>query len=64
MTTKLQLQPAHKYAFIRLGNAIIFEWSGLMISLRVLTVDILIDLNKTPVTNRFICESVEIGASF
>lgn len=52
------------YMNVRLGNLFIFEVSGLILSLRLGVLDLLLDLHKEPVTYRFICERVPMGAAF
>jgi len=48
---------------VQIGN-FIFETSGTQISLRARTHDVLLDLNKKSVTQRWIYERVELGACF
>ena len=52
------------YMNVRLGNIFIFEVSGRLLSLRLGEIDLLLDLNKQPVTDRFIFERVKVGSAF
>jgi len=49
---------------LQLGTHFILNITGLIISLRLGTLDVLLDLHKQPITDRFIFERVELGTPF
>lgn len=52
------------YIHLRLGDALIFEHRYLLISLRLVTYEMLLDLKRKPTTQRFIFERVKAGTAF
>jgi len=67
MTKDTSTQPRNKQTMIlniQLSTYFILNLSGLVISLRLGTIDVLLDLHKQPITDRFIFERVELGAPF